>query len=751
MADPTKYGRDYSFTGYQANNPADPLPGNKVDAELDNVAQSLEETIDALADVRRSDGGLKNEIVTEESLAPEVLEVFQDQVDAATEQAEAAATSASAAATSASAAASSATAASGSASAASSSASAASTSASTASSKASEASGHADDAEAAQAAAETAQAAAETAVQGWQGTSTTSLGIGTGSKAFTTQSGKLWALGQRLRAASDDGLKFMEGPVTAYSSTTLTLGVDLVGGSGTHADWNISMTGERGTQGLQGNPGNDGADGADGADGTNGTNGVDGDAGWSPVLAIASDGARRVFEVVDWVGGEGTPPTGTGYVGETGLEADIGDGVDVRGPAGANGAGTGNVVGPAGATDGRVALFDGTTGELLKEAGPLGGAVLSATKRVLGRKTAGSGDVEEITLSELLDFIASVADGDIIIRSGGSWTRLPIGSTDNVLKVAAGLPAWGVAAGGGGCVVTHYTASGTHTKDPTCVAALLLCVHAGASGGGGHGGATSTLRSGGTGGGGGAFSHVWLDGSAIGSTETVTLGAGGVGGAGGSSGVGSDGADGGTTTFGALATFYGARRGLGGNALATSFGGDGGNTVFAPVASPSFGSLAAVSGQGGLGRAGVGGIAEYGGGAGGGFQSATVASRGGTSIFGAGGGGAGGLVLANNNTPDGGEGGAAGAWTTAGGGGGTGGADGGGAGGAGAAGAGLWAKFPGGAGGGGGGNNASGTGGVGGAGGAPGGGGGGGGGGTTTGGAGGAGGRAELLVIEFLG
>ena len=84
------------------------------------------------------------------------------------------------------------------------------------------------------------------------GTSTSSLSIGTGTKSFVTQAGKAWALGMRLRAASDDGLKVMEGPVTAYSGTGLTLAVDLVKDSGTHADWNLAPAGERGAQGAAG-------------------------------------------------------------------------------------------------------------------------------------------------------------------------------------------------------------------------------------------------------------------------------------------------------------------------------------------------------------------------------------------------------------------------------------------------------------------------------------------------------------------
>ncbi|TDH35732.1 hypothetical protein E2A64_10370 [Pseudohoeflea suaedae] len=81
------------------------------------------------------------------------------------------------------------------------------------------------------------------------GTSTTSLAIGTGTKTFTiAETNRGWGLGARLRAASDaDGANFMEGVVTAYSGTTLELNVDIVGGSGTLADWTINLAGEPGS------------------------------------------------------------------------------------------------------------------------------------------------------------------------------------------------------------------------------------------------------------------------------------------------------------------------------------------------------------------------------------------------------------------------------------------------------------------------------------------------------------------------
>lgn len=68
-----------------------------------------------------------------------------------------------------------------------------------------------------------------------------------------------------------------------------------------------------------------------------------GDAGWSPLLAVATDGNRRVLQIVDWVGGEGAKP-GVGYIGATGVVASIANGVDIRGPQGTSGSGMGDML-----------------------------------------------------------------------------------------------------------------------------------------------------------------------------------------------------------------------------------------------------------------------------------------------------------------------------------------------------------------------------------------------------------------------
>jgi len=89
---------------------------------------------------------------------------------------------------------------------------------------------------------------------GYGGTSTTSLAIGTGSKTFATQAGLAYVVGSRIRAASvaAPAVDYMEGVVTSYSGTSLAVAVDLISGSGTVADWTLSIAGARGPAGAVG-------------------------------------------------------------------------------------------------------------------------------------------------------------------------------------------------------------------------------------------------------------------------------------------------------------------------------------------------------------------------------------------------------------------------------------------------------------------------------------------------------------------
>lgn len=88
---------------------------------------------------------------------------------------------------------------------------------------------------------------------GYAATSTTSLLIGTGSKAFTTQASLAYVVGSRVRIVrAGDVTAFMEGDVTAYSGTGMTVLVANTSGSGTFTDWNLTIAGLVGITGSAG-------------------------------------------------------------------------------------------------------------------------------------------------------------------------------------------------------------------------------------------------------------------------------------------------------------------------------------------------------------------------------------------------------------------------------------------------------------------------------------------------------------------
>jgi hypothetical protein len=256
MAQPTPYVPSTSFTDYQTENPADPLPGDGVDVELALIKQTLDQILSNLALIQRDDTELANQTVGADQLKPELTlglnqvttwltltaykigngvwyqsklyrclvahtsnffstdlaadkwelimdldAAVNDALDGITEEvqddADAAAASAAAAAASQSAAAASAAA---------------------------------------------AAASAAGVGDGFSDVSVTSQAIALGAKTFAVTAGKSFKAASRIIIASRaNNANRMYAEVTSYSGTTLIVDVQAKRGSGTYTDWDISF------------------------------------------------------------------------------------------------------------------------------------------------------------------------------------------------------------------------------------------------------------------------------------------------------------------------------------------------------------------------------------------------------------------------------------------------------------------------------------------------------------------------------
>lgn len=72
MADPTRYTPGFNYSGWEADHPTEPKPGAELDNDFAHIRHSIDETIRALKDVRRSDGKVQNAAVDFDALSPAV-------------------------------------------------------------------------------------------------------------------------------------------------------------------------------------------------------------------------------------------------------------------------------------------------------------------------------------------------------------------------------------------------------------------------------------------------------------------------------------------------------------------------------------------------------------------------------------------------------------------------------------------------------------------------------------------------------
>ena len=428
------------------------------------------------------------------------------------------------------------------------------------------------------------------AALGYGGVSATSLALGLGTKAFTTQTGLAYN-GARVRAASSANLNnFMEG-VANYSGNLLTMTADTVSGTGVYADWLFSIAGDKGATGPTG-----------------------------PAGATGPTGAVGNIKIST------TAPT-TASPGDLWFESDTGmfyvyynDGDSLQWVAVIAGTpGGGDVVGPAGAVDGRIAVFNGVTGKLVKDSGNL--------------------------ITDLAPISSPSFTGD---------PRAPtpaIGDNDLSIATTAFVSA-AVAALFAGINVQKFTASGTYTPSAKMLFADITCLGGGGGGGGVTGQATMAFGAGG--GGAGSVSRKIASKAAISPSQIVTIGAAGAGGAAGNN-SGGGGGDSSVASFcigkgGGGGGFNSGGAGFGGGGLGGVLGtGD----VTSAGASGTTGSYAQITTVAAIN--GMGGSSAFGGSLSNSIVlSGTAAAGGGAQGFGAGGSGA--FVSGTTNTAAGGPG-----------------------------------------------------------------------------------------------
>ena len=248
----------------------------------------------------------------------------------------------------------------------------------------------------------------------------------------------------------------------------------------------------------------------------------------------------------------------------------------------------------AGAT--RTLTVPNASGTLALQGAITSSGLTQATARILGRTTASAGAVEEISIGTGLSLSAGQLSAT---ASGGATTQTDV-----------------------------YSSNGTWTKPAGAKMVEFVVVGGGGGGGAGRRGATSTTRGGGGGGAAGAACVGVANASNFGSTETITVGAGGNGGANSADDTnGQNGTQGGSSSIGTIITALGGNGGAGGTSSAGGNGGAGQNGALIYYGTTG---NAPAGGNAGVGGSAVSPFPSSGGG-GGTLSNTNVSGNGGSS------------------------------------------------------------------------------------------------------------------------
>ena len=198
--------------------------------------------------------------------------------------------------------------------------------------------------------------------------------------------------------------------------------------------------------------------------------------GWTPIFAMIADGDRRVQQIIDWTGGQGSKPIIGWFVGPLGPVETIAEATDIRGPKGDPG--------PA-VTPGSV------TNDLL--------APMPA-KTILGNATAAEANAGYLTPSEVRALVLDagsitttmLADGAVTsdkITTGavsndklasmvaGRLKGLPSGALDGPPQDLTGADAWGIV-GSAGKATTEQAENGIDDTQFMTSAKVLSAIQA---------------------------------------------------------------------------------------------------------------------------------------------------------------------------------------------------------------------------------------------------------------------------------